>query len=634
MRAMVLPDRQMAVVAIDLLAVLASYGSAFLLRFDLELDSGRLASLILTAPYAALSYLLASYYFGVNRGLRYYASFGDLFDIVKTVSCAAALHAVLILPVAEARVPVAILFSWPVLALCAVAGLRVCARCASHYVHVHLSGRTQKRVAVIVGVGDLAELVYQNMRSDEAVDYRVAGFYDEDPSKFGVRLHGVPVVGVPALIALLKRVPVDEIVVAVDRRRRGGVLDSVADALQGLEKRPAVLVAPTLEEALKAPRRAEPRKVRPADLLNRRVISLDTARIGRSIDGKVVLITGAGGTIGGELARQVAQYKPKKLILLENSATALFYAEADLRETRPELEVAASLGDVRDLGLVDRIFREDRPQIVFHAAAHKHVHQLEDNVYEGVSNNLLGTYHLANAADRNGVEAFILISTDKAVRPSCVMGATKRGAEMAVSSLARQSKTRFASVRFGNVLGSSGSVLKIFQEQLENGRPLTVTHPEATRYFMTVEEAVGLVLQASTLAKGGEVFVLKMGAQIRIVDMARRLIWLSGLEPDRDVDIRVVGLRPGEKIAEELVEDASGQEQSEHPEIMVLRSENKELDELTERISRLELLGLIADRDAMLQALAQLVPTYAANLGAEGLRVHPADEPVRDASAK
>ncbi len=329
----------------------------------------------------------------------------------------------------------------------------------------------------------------------------------------------------------------------------------------------------------------------------------------------------------------MARHKPRKMILLENNATALFFTEADLRELHPELNLAATLGDIRDVALVDRIFNEDKPQLVFHAAAHKHVHQLESNVSEGISNNLLGTYHLATAADRSGTEAFILISTDKAVRPTCVMGATKRAAEIVVSNFARTSKTRFASVRFGNVLGSSGSVMKIFQEQIEKGQPLTLTHPDATRYFMTVEEAVGLVLQASSLAKGGEIFVLNMGQPIRILDIARRLIWLSGLEPERDVPIRIVGLRAGEKIAEEIIEDPSGQEQSEHPDIMVLRSENRIVEELRERITNIEVLASTAERAAMIQALAQLVPTFQAAPGHDGVRVNPLEDKAHDASS-
>lgn len=601
--------RRTFVMTVDSIAVLAAYALAFLLCFDFKLDSHYTGRLITTAPFAVLAFLLTSYYFG---GLRYHVSFGDAADVLKAAASAALLQGMMFIPFTESKVPRPVLLLWPILSLFCVGGLHAFVRCAERYWRVSSLGLGKSRTAVIVGVGDLGERVYQGMRSDETIDYRIVAFFDDDPSKWGVRMHGVPVVGgVPSLTAFLRRVPVEEIVIAVGHRR-GGVVNAVAAALQGVEKRPGVRIVPNFDEMLNSQKRVDPRKVQPADLLNRRVISLDTDGIARSIAGKVVLVTGAGGTIGGELSRQIVHYRPAKIILLENQATALFYREAELREKGSGVAVAAVLGDVRDQGLLGRIFRDERPQVVFHAAAHKHVHQLESNIHEGVSNNLLGTYHLARAADRHGVETFILISTDKAVRPACVMGATKRAAEIVVSNLARTSKTRFGAVRFGNVLGSSGSVLTIFQAEIEKGQPITITHPDAARYFMTVEEAVGLVLQASVLAKGGEIFVLKMGEQVRIVDMARNLILLSGLEPDRDIEIRFVGLKPGEKMTEELIEDPSGQEQSEHPEIMVLRSENRQIEELAARILNLELMSY-ASGDALIRALTDFVPTFTAD---------------------
>lgn len=613
MTPMATSKRRMILMALDILAVLGAYVLAFEFRFGFRLPPQEAQRLLVTAAYPALAYLATSYYFGVNRGLRFCSSLGDTFDILKAVVAAALIQTPVISVSAPAGFPRSVLALAPILAVFLVSGLHVLVREASHFIFVHLLGGGERRVAVIVGVCDLAELVYENMRSDQAVDYRLAAFVHDARSGFGVRLHGVPIVDRAGLAQLLRRVQVDEIIIAVERHRRGRALDSVVDALQDLPRRPAVLVAPTAEEMLKSSKTTRLRKVEPADLLNRRVISLDAERITRSIEGKVVLVSGAGGTIGGELSRQVARHRPRKLVLLENNATSLFYTEAALREHHPDVPLAAVLGDVRDQALLDRLFRETPPQVIFHAAAHKHVHQLEANVCEGVSNNLVGTYQLARAADRAGAEAFILISTDKAVRPTCVMGATKRAAERVVSSFARRSKTRFASVRFGNVLGSSGSVMRIFEEQIEKGRPLTLTHPDATRYFMTVEEAVGLVLQASSLAKGGETFVLNMGEQIKIMDMARRLIWLSGLEPERDVAIRVVGLRPGEKIAEEIFEDPAGHEQSEHPDIMVLRSENGDLSALEERIAAIELQVAQAQEEPLMRALAQLVPTFSAN---------------------
>lgn len=606
-------QRRVFVMAMDVCLILGAYTFAFLLRFDFYLMSTWLHTLMSTVPYAAMLYVLTSYYFGVNRGLRHYASFGDIVNIAKAITLTAVVHGALVLFVTQARYPRSVLLLGPILSFLAVAGMHAVVRYAKAYWHNRSQEKGEARSAVIVGAGDLGELVYRHMRTHETVNYRIVAFIDDDKSKWGMRLHGVPVVGgVSSLAELQKRRGVDEIVIATSVRR-GQVISAVADAMAGQAKRPEICIVPSLEDMLRSPTQADPRKVQPADLLNRREVRLDTARIARSIAGKVVLVTGAGGTIGGELSRQVAGYKPAKVVLLENHATALFYREAELRGKLPGVEVVGVLGDVRDQSLLDRIFKTHAPQVVFHAAAHKHVHQLETNIQEGVSNNLIGTYRLADAADRHGVEVFLLISTDKAVRPTCVMGATKRAAEVVVSDFARKSKTRFMAVRFGNVLGSSGSVLKIFQEQIEKGQPITLTHPDVTRYFMTVEEAVGLVLQSASMAQGGEIFVLKMGEPVRIIDMARNLILLSGREPGRDVDIRITGLKPGEKMAEELVEDEAGQEQSAHPEIMVLRSENKSVEGLHERVLSAELASRGTDAAALLRHLTEFVPTFTAD---------------------
>lgn len=601
--------RQLAVLASDLLVVLGAYVLAFLLRFDFILDGNYALLMVKTAPWALIVFACTSFYFGVNRGLRHYASFGDIVNLVKAAAAAAVIQGAIILFMTSGRFPRSVLLLAPGLTVVGVTTLHAAIRYFKAYYHG--SRERRLRTAVIVGAGDMGELVYRQMRTHETVEYRIIAFIDDDPMKWGLRLHGVPVVGdVSALAGVLRGRPVDEVVIAV-ASRRGFVVSAVAEAMKALASRPEIRVVPTVDEALgKKLTSAQPRKVQPSDLLNRKQVHLDAARIGRSIEGKVVLVTGAGGTIGGELSRQVAQYRPRKIILLENHATALFYRDAELKGKIPGVEVVGILGDVRDQSLLDRIFKEHKPHAVFHAAAHKHVHQLETNVHEGVSNNVIGTYNLACAADKHGSETFLLISTDKAVRPSCVMGATKRAAEVVVSDFARSSKTRFAAVRFGNVLGSSGSVLKIFQEQIEKGQPLTITHPDVTRYFMTVEEAVGLVLQASSMMKGSEIFVLNMGEPVRIMDMASNLILLSGLEPGRDVEIHISGLKPGEKLNEELVEDAAGQEKSDHPDIMVLRKENPPKDGLRQRVLDLELAARSADKRALLARLQEFVPTF------------------------
>jgi FlaA1/EpsC-like NDP-sugar epimerase len=605
--------RRFLILTGDLLVVLAAHVVSFLIRFDFSVDDFYMLRCAETAPYVLVAFLICAYYFGLNRGLRYYASFGDVVNIGKACGSAGIIVAAVIVFLSPGKFPRSVLLLTPILSALGVAVVHALVRYSKDFFHVRTATNRPVRTAVIVGAGDVGELVFRTLRSDE-VNYRVVAFFDHDSSKWGMRLHGVPVVGgLSTLGVLLGRRPIDEVIVAVSTAR-GAVVAAVAEILRGLDKRPTIRVAPSMAEMLRSPASgANPRKVQPADLLNRKEVRLDAARIARSIEGKTVLVTGAGGTIGGELSRQLVAYAPKKILLLENHATALFYREAEVRERAPGVEVIGVLGDVRDQVLLDRIFRQHKPQVVYHAAAHKHVFQLETNIQEGVSNNVVGTYNLASQADKHGVEVFMLISTDKAVRPSCVMGATKRAAEIAVTDFAKRSKTRFAAVRFGNVLGSSGSVLKIFQEQIEQGRAVTITHPDVTRFFMTVEEAVGLVLQAGSMARGGEVFMLKMGEPVRILDMARNLILLSGLEPDRDVEIRVTGLKTGEKLNEELVEDPAGEEQSEHPDIMVLRRENMPVEDLPKKILELELAARSQDKDAAMRKLLETVPTFTAD---------------------
>ncbi|MFA6004621.1 MAG: polysaccharide biosynthesis protein, partial [Elusimicrobiota bacterium] len=456
-------QRRILMMLMDLTGVLAAYILAFLLRFDFVLDGYHAHILLTTSPYIILTYSCAAYYFGVHRGLRHFASFGDIVNIAKAIALTAVIQGALVLFVTQGRFPRSVLLLTPMISFLMSCGSHAFVRYFKSYWRTREVESGQMRTAVIIGAGDFGELVYRQMRTDDHVNYRIVAFFDEDPHKWGMRLHGVPVAGpISGLAEFLRRRPVHEVIVAVSHAR-GQAVSAVAETLRQLDKRPNVKVAPGIEGMLRSSGAGgNPRQVQPADLLNRKEVRLDAVRIARSIEGKTVLVTGAGGTIGGELCRQIVGYKPKTILLLEQHATALFYREAEVREKMPGVKVVGVLGDIRDQSLLDRVFREHKPQTVFHAAAHKHVVQLESNVQEGVNNNAVGTYHLAAQADKHGVESFLFISTDKAVRPSCVMGATKRAAEMVISDFARRSKTRFMSVRFGNVLGSSGSVLKIF----------------------------------------------------------------------------------------------------------------------------------------------------------------------------
>lgn len=354
-------------------------------------------------------------------------------------------------------------------------------------------------------------------------------------------------------------------------------------------------------------------------LLDREEVVLDNALINNEIAGKVVLVTGAGGTIGSELCRQIAAYRPERIILLDIYENTMYQLENEMEERFPEQKVISLVASIRDEDRIKIIFNEYRPDIIFHAAAHKHVPLMEDSPGEAVKNNVLGTLNVAKCAVEYGTKKFILISTDKAVNPTNIMGASKRICEMIICALQKSSDTDFAAVRFGNVLGSSGSVALRFQRQIKQGGPVTVTHPDVTRFFMTVAEAAQLVLQAAAYAKGGEIFVLDMGKPVKILDLAKRMISLAGLEPERDIKIVFTGHRPGDKEFEELLTDEEGLAATRHTKIFVAKPECINTDDF---MSKIELLRSVADKDneTVKNAVAKIVPTYYINKKSEKIK--------------
>jgi FlaA1/EpsC-like NDP-sugar epimerase len=604
--------KRFGVVLMDAAVVIGAYFIAFLLRFDFNIGSGNLDIILQSLPCLVI-YFFAFRVFSLYRGIYYFSSFSDLINITKAVAVAGFSTALAILFVRQGQFPRSVLLLHPILTFLGVGGVRFGIRLVKNYLNMPRSDSGKYRRVLLIGAGDLGESLLRQMLKTKDPCYKVIGFIDDEPGMWGKRIHGLPVFGGTRVLgSVLARHHVDEVVIAI-ASRRGDVVRFVIDTLRDVPCKPELKIAPGLDEMLRAPHAGTAlRKVRPADLLNREVVKLDMARITHSLEGKTILVTGAGGTIGSELSRQVLQYHPRKLILLESHATSLFYVESELKEKVRGGEIIPLLGDIRDQSLIDRVFQEHKPEIVLHAAAHKHVHQLEFNVQEGVGNNILGTYHLARAAHKHEAEVFLLISTDKAVRPSSVMGATKRVAELIIRSFARRGgRTRFVAVRFGNVLGSSGSVLEIFQQQIAKGGPITVTHPDVTRYFMTVEEAVQLILQAVAMARGGEIFVLKMGTPVKILEMAKNLILLSGLEPDKDVEIRFTGLKQGEKLDEELIEDASLCDDSEHPSIMILRPDGAAAADMDSWIIDMGLLSRTAGPETLVGKIKELAPTFA-----------------------
>jgi FlaA1/EpsC-like NDP-sugar epimerase len=434
------------------------------------------------------------------------------------------------------------------------------------------------------------------------------GFLDDNPVKMKQQIHGIPVIGsLSDLAKVLDNRRVDEVIIAIPSAP-GKVIRMVSDIcrLKAVHFRTMPGIYELLGGKVSVNRL---REVDITDLLRREPIRLMDEQIGRTISNRVVLVTGAGGSIGAELCRQLARWSPAELILLGHGENSIFEAYLELQDRFPSLSLKAVIADIRDKDRLARVFQAYRPQVVFHAAAHKHVPLMESNIEEAVTNNVEGTRNLVQAAIASDVDRLVMISTDKAIRPANVMGASKRLAEMTVLDAAERYGKDFSVVRFGNVLGSRGSVVPLFKRQIARGGPITITHPDMKRYFMTIPEAVYLVLQAATMGHGGETYVLNMGEQIRILDLAEDLIRLSGLEPGRDIDIIFTGIRPGEKLSEDLWDSGSAFERTPHPDIYQLRGNEDMRGEVLQK-SIDEIINLAKDGDfsAVLGMMDDLIP--------------------------
>ena len=500
---------------------------------------------------------------GVPRGMWRFSGFGEVRRLTLACIASGALCAVAVLMAQLTQVPRAVLALHPFVSLIGLCMVRVGYRMLYEHARSQITGSdAEVRRAIVMGAGEAAKRLLATIHQQGWI---VLGLLDDDPAKRGARIGDVPVLGSLADIAKPEvRAEATHVIVALPgataaQRRRAIELAAATDL--------PVLTVPSASELQDGSARIERvRGIEPEDLLGREPVQLDEAGIAELISGKTVLVTGAGGSIGSELCRQIARYGPARIVLYELSEFALYQIEQQLGELHPHLPLVRLMGDVKNLEHLRATFKAQRPHLIFHAAAFKHVPLMEDeNAWAALQNNTLGTWNAATAAAEAGVERFVLISTDKAVNPTNVMGASKRAAEMLLSHLATLGHvTRFSAVRFGNVLGSSGSVIPKFKEQIAKGGPVTVTHADITRYFMTIPEAARLVLQAAALAESGEVYVLDMGEPVKIVDLARDLIRLSG-HREREIGIVFSGLRPGEKLFEELLADADQTLPSAHP---------------------------------------------------------------------
>jgi FlaA1/EpsC-like NDP-sugar epimerase len=607
--------------ALDVSTLVLAFVLAYLLRFEFALPDVELRNALQQLPYVVLIQLGALALAGVYSFIWRYVGLGEVKAFVYAAIWSGLVLTVLRLSLPDRfgswRVPLSVTLMGTVLAFGGVLSLRVARRYlyeGSQRRHrVAQAGSAETVPTLLIGAGRAGLLAAREIEGRGDMNLDVKGFVDDDPEKQGAVIHGVRVLGTTEdMPRLVKDLGISQVVITIAQISRQEILHLI-----GLCRKiqVGVRIIPGLYDVLQGKVQVTRiRNVQIEDLLGREPIYLDEAQLGQFLAGKRVMVTGAGGSIGSELARQVARFQPAKLLLLERAEFALFEIDGELRRTRAEIEVVPLVADVCDEARMRMVMGEQKPQIIFHAAAHKHVPMMEANPGEAIKNNVLASRLLGELAGELGVEAFVMISTDKAVRPTSIMGATKRVAELAVQDLAqRYPTTRFGAVRFGNVIGSAGSVVPIFREQIRRGGPVTVTHPEMRRYFMTIPEAAQLVLQAGAMGEGGEIFILDMGEPMRILDLAEEMITLTGLRPYVDMDIVFTGLRPGEKLFEEL--ELSGEQitKTRHPKIFIGKLNAYPSEEVLRALRYLEELAREGDGTAIRKFLNSLLPE--ANLG-------------------
>src|SRR5438552_16517658 len=563
-------------------------------------------------PIAALIYGMCLWGFGIQRGLWRFVGHHDLARILwASITGTVVFYGLVRGVLGWKDYPRSVIIMTGLLSGGFLAGIRLAVRWFREWLHI--VGPTARR-ALIVGAGNAGELLVRDLQTNPSYNYKPIGFVDDDPVKQKAKIHGIPVLGT-----------ISETQKAVERSEAKEIIVAIPSATPQLMQR--ILAA---SEACRVPIKTLPnvkqlldsavsmRQVRPVsleDLLQREPIRTDLQELHPLLEGKRVLVTGAGRSIGSELCRQIARYRPALLVLFERHENSLYALDLELRESFPSCKIVAAIGDTNVSERVREVLTQYSPELIFHAAAHKHVPLMEHNPGEAVRNNVFGTRVVAEIALATGVERFVLISTDKAVNPTSVMGATKRITECLMQEMNRPPGTRFTVVRFGNVLGSHGSVVPLFSEQIRKGGPVTVTHPDIKRYFMTIPESVQLVLQASVLGQGGDVFVLDMGEQIRVADLAKNMILLSGHVPDKDIKITYTGLRPGEKLYEELFGDKECVEPTSHAKIKrAITHAAFGPGELDRHIEELDHLLQDGHSDRIVRKLGEMVSSYEPDL--------------------
>ena len=594
-------------IIIDLFLINFALFASFYLRFDGNWQQYfNFEYLVVVTIISAIILYFSNLY---NKMWKY-ASISELRSLIRASIVINSIFVVYIF-LFQVRMPRSILIINGILDVFLLGGLRFSLRLLKDYLKINKNNGAKKNV-LIVGAGDAAEMVVREMHKHPELNKEVIALVDDDPKKHGLEIHGVEVKGdrhdIPDLI---NRYNVKEIIIAIPSAK-GSEIKEIFELSK--EDEVEVNIVPGVFEILKGDINLNQiREVKVEDLLRRDPVELNTDNISSYIEGKTVLVTGGAGSIGSELCRQVARFNPEKLIIFDINENNTYFLELELKEEHEDLEIVPIIGSIRDKMKLEQTFTCHKPDVVFHAAAHKHVPLMEHNPEEAIKNNVLGTRNVAQVSAEFEIDRFVLVSTDKAVNPTNVMGASKRGAEMIVQRMSRKSNTKFMAVRFGNVLGSRGSVIPIFKRQIKEGGPVTVTHKDVTRYFMTIPEAAQLVIQAGSLGDGGEVFVLDMGEPVKIMELAEDLIELSGLEVGKDIEIEVVGLRPGEKLYEELLNDDEDNLATEHERIFITSLNSCDWQKLNKSLERLENLIDKGISSKIVDELVDMVGTYEPN---------------------
>ena len=599
--------RRAAVALHDLVMVALAWSIATLLRPEVP-DAALWDNALRVLPLVVVAQGLMLWWMGIYRSVWRFASMPDLWNIMRGVALGVlAVSLTLFLFNRLEGVPRLTLLLYPFVLMILLGAPRMVYRMwKDHSLILSVTGGPRKRV-LILGAGRAGEKLMRDMLHDNA--YLALGFLDDNPNLTGAKIHGFPVLGpIDYLPALVQHKQADMIIIAMpsassaQMQRVVGLCEQTGLPFRTMPRLDDLIAGQTVLSAL--------REVAIEDLLSREPVTLDWHSIATGLRGKTVLVTGGGGSIGAELCRQVARLEVSALVLYESSEFNLYSIEKELRAVFPQLALYPCLGNTCDQAAVEHVFATYLPDLVFHAAAYKHVPMLEGQAREAVNNNVLGTRRVALAADKHGCQTFVLISTDKAVNPTNVMGASKRVAEIVCQKLSRRCTTRFITVRFGNVLASAGSVVPLFQSQIASGGPVTVTHPEITRYFMTIPEASQLIMQAAVMGQGGEIFVLNMGAPVRIAYLAEQMIRLSGRIPGKDIEIVYTGLRPGEKLYEELFHAEENLTGTAHGKILLAHHRDIDEREVSEVMDKMEQACAAYDEVMLRQLIKRLVPEF------------------------